>query len=317
MSSIVQIDSVAIANVAHQTRVPTGKYSAFVFDFRGLNAAAAVMSEAALGTVQLTENARQRQFIHFERLGAVNDLKYGILERVIGAFDAEYALVYILPQYDPSFHQLSRDKNIIDVDELDNIFLQWQGLAGVGGLLATGVLTIYGIIENSDEKYCLKLEDFDIQSAGAGIIKQNLTNFENVSEIYVENDAALTRLRVFKDGKEYIDADREIIQSMTQAHNKIELGAWAEPPFLDLRLVETGDMGNGDAFAEDVNIVLEVTGAATIKSVICSIDYSTQQKLLRSAALRQSDIERRTTKKQTLGHTRAVSTVKNIQALRR
>lgn len=317
MSSIVQIDSVAVANIAHQTRVPTGKYSAFVFSFVGVNAAAAFVSEASLGTIQLTENARQRQFIHFDRLGAVNDLKYGTMAHAVTAATEAYSLNYILPQYDPSFHQLSRDKNIIDVDELDNIFLQWQGIAGIAALQASGTLTIYGILENSDEKYCLKLEDFDIQSAGAGIVKQNLTNWENVSEIFLEKDAVLTRLRVFKDGKEYIDADSAILGNMTQAHNKIETAPFAHPPFLDLRLIETGDMGNGDVFAEDINIVLEVTGAATIKSIVCSIDYSTQQKLLRSAALRQSDIERRTTKKQTLGHTRAISTVKNIQALRR
>lgn len=316
MSSIVQIDSVAITNVAHQTRVPTGKYSAFVFKFEGTNAAADAITEARLGTIQLTENARQRQFIHFDRLGMVNDLKYGTLERAPAAATQDFTLVYILPQYDPAFHQLSRDKNIIDVDELDNIFLQWQGLAAVGPSVLNGTLTTYGIIENSNEKYCLKLEDYDIQSAGAGIIKQNLTAFENVNEVFLEDDAVLTRLRVFKDGKEYIDADNDILESMTQAHNKIELAAWAAPAFLDLRLVETGEMDSGDVFAEDVNIVLEVTGAATIKAVISSIDYSGQRKLLRSAALRTSDIERRSTKKMTLGHSRAISTVKNIQAIR-
>lgn len=317
MSSIVQIDSVAIANIAHQTRVPTAKYSAFIFKFEGTNAATDAITEARLGTIQLTENARQRQFVHFDRLGQVNDLKYGTHERVPAAATEAFSLVYTLPQYDPAYHQLGRDKNIIDVDELDNIFLQWQGLAAVGPSVLNGTLTIYGILENSTEKYSLKLEDFDIQSAGAGIIKQNLTAFENISEIFLENDAVLTRLRVFKDGKEYIDADNDVLESMTQANNKIELAAWAAPAYLDLRLIETGEMDSGDAFAEDVNIVLEVTGAATVKSIIASIDYSSMPKLLRSAALRTADIERRTTKKLTLGHSRPVSTVKNLQTLRR
>ena len=185
----------SIANLTANVKIPSGSYESFLIHYSGTNGSTAG-TKADCGNIRLTYQGRQVQFVNIDRLMAINNLKGGAVlfsSTASGAFEA----VAILPQAIPGDLM-----NVLFVNQSANAYLQldFTNLA----TNVTGTVTIYGIERDGIQKYFHVLSNYDV-SLGAGVQREKMP-FENIFELFVENDDNLDRLHVFKDGETVVDA---------------------------------------------------------------------------------------------------------------
>jgi len=131
------ISQVNMGNLTANVKIPAGNYKEFVLHFPGTNGATAVTA-ADLGSIRLTYQGRQVQFVSFDRLQSINNMKGGAVlfnSTASGSLEA----VAFLPQAIPGDLL-----NVLHVSNSDNAYLELN-YSQAGGLVSSGTLTVYGV----------------------------------------------------------------------------------------------------------------------------------------------------------------------------
>ena len=279
-----------LTNLTANIKIPAGNYKEFVLHYSGTNGATAVAA-ADLGTARLTFRGRQIQFVSIDRLQAINNLKGGAIlfsSTASGALDA----VAFLPQAVPGDLL-----NVLHVDNSDNVYLELN-FSTAGGLVASGTVSIYGVERDGVQKYFNMLNNYDV-TLGSGIYRERMP-FENIYEIFIENDSALDRLHIFKDGSTVADAAKTALQALTNFENFIETYS-SSLSYIDLELAKTKQLD--ESLSDDVSVEYSTSASATLNNVVNSIDFAPQQ-MITSEVSRSSIVNQRLQRKTVSGKTR-------------
>ena len=282
----------SIANLTANVKLPSGSFESFLIHFSGTNSTATPAAKADLGNLRLTYQGRQIQFVNIERLMAINNLKGGAVLFSSVASDTLEA-VAVLPQAIPGDLM-----NVLFINQAANAYLQldFTNLAA----LATGTVTVYGIERDGVQKYFHILSNYDV-SLGAGVQREKMP-FENIYELFIENDANLDRLHVFKDGETIVDSTKTAMQALTNFENKIETYS-DSVDYIDVELAKTKQLD--ESLSDDVSIEYNTSASATLNNVISALDFSDQQ-LTVSEVNRNMKVNSRLQKKTVAGHVRPV-----------
>ena len=282
----------SIANMTANVKIPSGSYEAFLIHYSGTNSTATPAAKGDLGNIRLTYQGRQVQFVNIDRLMTINNLKGGAVLFTSVASDTLEA-VAILPQAIPGDLM-----NVLFVNQAANAYLQLDFTALAA--LATGTVTIYGIERIGVQKYFHVLSNYDV-SLGAGVQREKMP-FENIFELFIENDSNLDRLHVFKDGETIVDASKTAMQALTNFENKIE--TYSESvDYIDVELAKTKQLD--ESLSDNVSIEYNTSGSATLNNVVSALDFSDQQMTV-SEVNRNMKINSSLQRKTVAGHVRPV-----------
>lgn len=263
--SLVQVHSEGITNLSARFELPSSDvYRALCLVFDGVNQAGQTLTSDNLGTIRMLKNGREIHNIDVERMVDIHNLEYGILEEASVAAGAFRHFVRIPFSFVTDF-----DVALL-VRPSDRIEIIHNFPEATATIVASGVVTYYGEVGAGIElaPYELQWRNHNITVGAAGIITQRL-KLDNVSALYVENDATvLNSLGIRLDGRlVQSDINRDDLYAHSQAVTHIETFSATTPVFkIDLNSPESREGG----INADLELTINTAAAGTLDIVALS-----------------------------------------------
>lgn len=290
---------------AHNFVIPAGKYREFCIIYAGTADAGQTATANHCGTLKLIVEGREVQNIHVARLQSINLLKGGIIDTTSGA-GAAFSFSCFLP-----FHVPGDDGNVLDVTESQKVTLQTEyDMATIVAGVGSGAIRVYGILSDGVQAYLLKIGRYDMNLAVGTPTDKLPQQFENVYELFMENNTNLTALQLMLDGIPVINSIRSPLISKTHFINRIETWS-ATIPYLDLLLSETKQLQ--ETLSDSIVFAFQTSGAISpLKTVIFALDF-TPSEAMRSAQKAAANLETKMNRKRMEGKTRPITTLQVMQ----
>lgn len=290
-------------------KIPPGKYKGFYLLIEGLQNGANAPTKAQMGWVRTIEQGRQKDLADLERLWYLDDIHFGIQEATMGGGDDE-ALAFCC--YLPNFYP-GDNINVWDIADIDNCAMELH-TPSITTYADNLTYYVFGELQNGIEGYLSKLTNYDFVYA-IGHNNENLKGFENIYGFLFENHADIDRIQAFLDNEFAWDATDDVIENATHLHGRMETFD-ATYGYLWLPMSLTGELEN--TLKDDVNLIVDTNAAGGSPSsmLIWSLDFPTAQKLNRSIATRQNNVNTRLASKSSQGKSRPIQTLKTL-AVRR
>lgn len=295
MSKLVQLRSFNITLGDQDVRIPAGFWKDIKVHYTGTNVGGQTLAVANLGTMRLTVDGQQKQFLNFDRAQQYNNYKGGAVAAVSGA-GAAFNFQCTLPQAVPG-----DDANGLFVERDGEVILELRSFYDAA-VISVGTVYVYGIPAEGVQTYFLKINQIDFANISGTSEEPQYQNLENLYEVLVENDTNITRVTFKVDGKTVVDSVREGIYNETNEMNFLETYS-STVAYLDLLMAPTKQLT--EVLNDTATFQYVASGAGTINTIIFQIDHAPNKQLASQAMLAQT-IRNAFAKKSTSGKTRAV-----------
>lgn len=302
---IRQIASFDPSTGYYSFKIPAGKYKGFYFLIEGLQNGATDPTKDEFGYVRTVEQGRQKDIADFERLWYIDDIHFGIQEATLGGGDDQAVLFCC---YLPNFYP-GDNVNVWDIADVDNCQMEIH-TPDITDHCDGLTFYVFGELQNGVEGYLSKLTNYDFTYA-TGHNNESLKGFENVYGLLFENHADVDRIQAFIDGEFAYDATDDVLENATHLHGRMETFL-ATYGYLWIPMSLTGELEN--TLRDDINLIVDTNAAGGSPSslLIWTLDFPTSQKLNRSIATRQNNVNTVLARKSSAGKTRPVNVLKTI-----
>lgn len=290
-----QIRNITISDNFASFQVPVGKHKGFLIHYTGTANTGETVAASDLGYVRLLVGSKEFQRIDIDRLIEINGMKGGIVDTTSNA-GGSFSFTAILPQA-----VFGDDLNCLTVGDSDDIVLELNDFYN-STKMASGSVVVYSIPSPLGEQYYyLKLGHHDFNCV-AGLTPHKVQGWENVWEMFLENDSSMDRIGIFVDGEQVGNPTREALIAYTHFINQIE--SWdASISYLDVLLPQTGQLT--EALSDDIQLQPEFSSAGSLKTVIFAVDFA-PDKLNVSQIDKQLSIQQKINRKMGNNKTRPV-----------
>lgn len=278
--------SQTLPNQNFRFKIPVGKYIGMLISLWGTNAGGATMANTDCGILTITKDGVQKYLLDFDIVQqSHNAQEMGAVENVsaVGA-------AYIQSAYIP-FTEVNDEGVCLDVQNNNawDVVLTAPNL--IVTLVASGTIQFIGV--KADEvavsPYEIQMANHHLSPGAAGTFVEPIY-LENPDILWIEKDAALSHLAVFKDGEPFVEyMGVGVLNTLTNLFTKTETYA-AAIPYLKIDLNPSRDEAGN--YSSDVKIQYTVTGATTIKMLVKSV-FQTPDRLVRSVHSRNNAVSRK------------------------
>lgn len=294
-----------------------GKYEGIIVRFSGDAAAGQTFAVADLGRIRLTEAGRDIVAADAANIRFLNALKGGNSRvQAVAATNSSATLLLNRGYFDNNVHQ------IIEADVAQVVIQMGANFTTKFTGADAAAIKIYGLVRETGEmSYNLLIHQID-QAYSAGVFTLPLRH-ENVLAIYPVINANMSRVRVVKDGEEMVNVQQGLLQdndmvAISDLLNNTDTpdtataaptanGFAFDSSIAELAIAEPGEIG--EFLSDDVVLEYTMIGTQTQSMLVMSADF-TPTKLRQTRVDSSNTVQRKISRKNTLGRGRPVQTLR-------
>ena len=241
--------------------IERGQYKYFEIRYSGVAGAGNTITLANLGNVRLNWSGDDKVNVPVSALSNMANLYNGFIE-FNSAIGGAFAASIIIP-----CGEWFDTNNIYDVADNDkaNFILDFPALPA---LIASGVVQIYGVLQNGLHSYFHKILSQNVVAGGAGVLVNNIFA-QNIAQLYLTNPAALiSDIQVSIDGKNFINGDTASELAFSNWIHQIEAtGTFFAFEFCPSKKLET-------IVSNSLSFQYTFTGAGTQEQLYSAIEFT-------------------------------------------
>ncbi len=278
-----------ITDLAARFIIPSGKYKGLYIVMRGTNQTGQTFTLSQCGQIQISVNGNLKSLFDFDKMFYMNKLDYGTGYSTSTAGSTFIHSIYVpfhLPDDNDVAYTVLQGKKVEVVHNFPEATITSNGIVTYCGIVADDVAVT---------PYELRWNNHDLTAGASGSFNFKIYQ-ENINKLYIENDSSLISMSVIKDGISVCDnMSREDLYTICQILRRVETFS-TTIEYFDFDLTPVKD--ELASLNDDVNLILTLTAATTIKTLVLCQDQ-TPNKLTQSVILRDTAIDKKIQRKST------------------
>jgi len=291
--------------------LPAGKYEGFFLKLSATSDTGLALTAAEFGRIRLLEAGRELASVDYDNLRLFNNLKGGYADFSGATAGDTRAACYIPRGY--------FDNNVHQVTEADVAQVSIQYGSSFATDIVSGQQKVYGLVRETGEmSYNLLLTQID-QTYGSGTFTLPIRQ-ENVLAIYFIEPTTgtdLERVRVLKDGQEMVNIQAadggnagisEDLYEISDILNNPDIST-GHSAIAEIQIAHPGEIG--EFLSDDIRVEMTTgpTSTWTYETIVLSADF-TPSKLRQTKVETAAVVQRKVSRKNTLGRGRPVSALR-------